>query len=78
MSSEVQIRASLEELHLFQDGELVATHPMQEGRRQRRLDPWHRRKNGSHPLTQEPPPDVFHQAIEVQQRSLEVYERVLS
>ena len=26
MSSEIQVRASLEELHLFQDGELVATH----------------------------------------------------
>lgn len=78
MSSEVQIRASLEELHLFQDGELVGTHSVQEGRRRRRLDPRHRRKNGSHPLTQEPPLDVFHPVIEVQRRSLEVYERVLS
>ena len=72
ISSEIQIRASLEQLHLFQDGELVATHPVQEGRRLRRVDPRHRSKNGSHPLTQEPPLDVFHQLIEVQQRSLEV------
>ena len=78
MSSEVQVRASLEELHLFQDGELVATHPVQEGRRHRRLDPRHRRKNGPYPPVQERPMDVFHQEIEVQRRSLEVYERVLS
>ena len=78
ISSEIQIRASLEELHLFQDGELVATHPVQEGRRLRRLDPKHRRKNGSHPSTQEPSLDVFQQVIEVQRRSLEVYEKVLS
>ena len=78
MSSEVQVRASLEELYLFQDGELVATHPVQEGRRHRRLDPRHRRKNGPYPPVQERPMDVFHQEIEVQRRSLEVYERVLS
>ena len=78
ISSEVQLRASLDELHLFQDGELVATHPVQEGRRHRRLDPRHRRKNGSHPFIQEPPLDIFQQVIEVQRRSLEVYERVLS
>ena len=78
MGSEVQIRASLEQLHLFQDGELVATHPVQAGRRKRLLDPRHRRKNGSHPLTQEPPLNVFHRVIEVQRRSLDVYERVLS
>ncbi len=76
MSSEIQIRASLEELHLFRDGELVATHLVQEGRRRRLLDPTHRRKNGSHPWTQEPPLNVFQQVIEVQRRSLEVYERV--
>ena len=71
MSSEVQVRASLEELHLFQDGELVATHPVQECRR-------HRRKNGLYTPVQERPMDVFHQEIEVQRRSLEVYERVIS
>ena len=49
MSSEVQIRASLEELHLFQDGELVATHPVQAGRRKRLLDPKHRRPPGFRP-----------------------------
>ena len=78
MSSEVQIRASLEELHLFQDGELVATHPLQEGRRLRLLDPKHRRKNGPYTPVQERPMDIFHQEIEVQRRSLDVYERVLS
>ena len=76
MSSEIQIWASLEELHLLQDGELVTIHPVQEGRR--RLDPRHRRKSGSHILTQGPSPDVFHHVIEVQRRSLEVCDRVLS
>ena len=78
ISSEIQIRASLEQLYLFQDGELVATHPVQAGRRQRHLDPRHRRKNGSYTPVQEPPLNVFHQVIEVQRRSLDVYERVLS
>ncbi len=78
MSGEIQIRASLEELYLFQDGELVAIHPVQAGRRQRHLDPRHRRRNGTHPSTQEPPLNVFQQVIEVQRRPLEVYERVLS
>ena len=78
MSSEVQVRASMEELHLFQDGELVAIHPVQEGRRHRRLDPRHRRKNGPYTPVKERPMDVFHQEIVVQRRSLEVYERVIS
>ena len=79
LRSEVQIRATLEELYLFQDGQLVATHPVLEGRRQRRLASGHRQhRNGSHQLSQEHPLGVLQNIIEVQRRSLDVYERVLS
>ncbi len=77
--SEMQVRASLEELHLFQGGQLVASHLLLEGRGGRRMDPKHQRQgNGSRPATQDLPLGAAQHIIEVQRRPLEVYERVLS
>ncbi len=75
---EVQVRATLEELHLLQDGRPVGRHPVLEGRGLRRLAPEHRRHpNGSPPLTGDSSNAPAHELIEVQRRPLEVYERVL-
>jgi hypothetical protein len=73
----VQIRATLTEVRLFQDDRLVATHPVLEGRGQRQLAPGHRgRRKAESP--QEGSADAPWNLVEVQRRSLEVYERVLS
>jgi transposase len=76
---EVQVRATLTEVRLFQDDRLVAIHPVLEGRGQRRLVPGHRRpqktrssQEGSSVV------DAPWGQVEVQRRPLEVYERVLS
>jgi hypothetical protein len=73
----VQIRASLTEVRLFQDDRLVAAHPVLEGRGQRRLAAGHRgRRKAENP--QESNAESPWNLVEVQRRSLEVYERVLS
>jgi transposase len=73
----VQIRASLTEVRLFQDDRLVAAHPVLEGRGQRRLAAGHRgRRKAEYP--QESNAESPWNLVEVQRRSLEVYERVLS
>jgi hypothetical protein len=74
---EVQIRATLTEVRLFQDDQLVAAHPVLEGQGRRSLAPGHRshqKAEGSRESSAEVP---WIQA-EVQRRPLEVYERVLS
>lgn len=76
---EVHLRATLEELHLLQDGQLVARHPVLEGRGHRRQAAEHgRHKKGTHSPTQEQLPGNLQNIIEVERRPLEVYERVLS
>ncbi len=40
---EVEIRQYPREVHIFEDGVLVACHPVLEGRNQRRIDPGHRK-----------------------------------
>jgi hypothetical protein len=73
----VQIRATLTEVRLFQDDRLVAAHPVLEGRGQRRLAAGHRgRRKAENP--QESNAESPWNLVEVQRRSLEVYERVLS
>ncbi len=76
---EIQLRATLDELHLFQEGEPVACHPVLEGRGQRRLAPEHRLFQAGRydPLT-ELSANSLKDIIEVQRRPLDVYERVLS
>jgi transposase len=77
-SREVQVRASLEELYLLQEGRLLATHPLLEGRGERRRDPQHHR--GRLPAAAEPPlaSTARFDRIDVERRSLDVYEQVLA
>jgi hypothetical protein len=86
---EVDVRATLTEVRLFQNGQLVAAHPLLDGRGARRPDPAHRpsRPRGT-PSTAPSPsdgpapapspvvPPPFAQ-LEVERRALSVYEQVL-
>ncbi len=71
---EVEVRATLEEVRLWQDGELLGVHPLLEGRGQRRLAPEHRR-HGQDLASREP--ELIREMLEVQRRPLDVYELVL-
>jgi hypothetical protein len=75
---EVTVAASLEEVRLYQDGCLIAVHPVLEGKGNHRLAPRHRRGRKE--------PDKLYllkgksgigEMLEVQRRPLEVYEEVL-
>jgi transposase len=74
---EVQIRATLTEVRLFQDNQLVAVHPVLEGRGQRRLELGHRRHQKA-TSSQQGSAGAPWSLVEVERRPLEVYERVLS
>lgn len=73
---EVTVAATLDQVRFYHGSELIAYHPLLDGKGQRRLDPNHRRgkRNAiiSHSAT-----SYITDLIEVQQRSLEVYEEVL-
>jgi hypothetical protein len=72
---EVEVRATLEEVSLYQEGRLLASHPLFDGRGKRLLDPAHHR--GS---KQRPGNGQFcniDDIVEVQRRPLEEYEEVL-
>ena len=75
--AEVEVRATLTELRLFQDGQLLATHPLLEGRGQRRLAPEHARRTASPLPSSIARSPALLQLIEVQRRPLAVYEEVL-
>ena len=71
----VEVRATLEEVSLYQEGRLLVCHPVLEGRGKRRRDPAHRR-HGRHSI-QDKIFQISNDTVEVQRRSLEVYEEVL-
>lgn len=75
--AEVEVRATLEEVYLLQDGKLLARHPVLEGRGQRRLAPVHRRPRVPQGTLLPSRPDLIAELIDVQRRPLEVYEQVL-
>jgi transposase len=75
--AEVVVKASLEEVGLYQDDNLLALHPVLEGRGRRRLAPGHRcalRPVSRRPDTLTGPMDEY---IHVEHRSLDIYEGVL-
>ena len=92
---EVGVRATLSELQLLAGEHLIASHPLLEGRGERRLDPSHRRpaagKSAAPPPAPSAPqaasddplalllrrPDRDLEALQVERRSLAVYEEVL-
>lgn len=74
---EVDLHATLTELRLLQDGQLVATHLLLQGRGRQRLAPGHRRSFGSRQAAASVPGAPRPELIEVERRSLDLYERVL-
>jgi transposase len=75
--AEIVVKASLEEVGLYQDDNLLALHPVLEGRGQRRLAPGHRRDLRPalrRPAISTEPTDEY---IQVERRSLDIYEEVL-
>jgi len=75
---EVQVRSTLTEVHLLQQGRLVAVHPVLEGRGGRQLAPGHRRPQREPDRPTSGAVDAPWELIEVQRRPLEEYERVLA
>jgi transposase len=76
-TAEIQVRATLEELRLYQADRLVASHPVLEGKGARRLAPEHRRNLRLYLRRFEADSEGFNELIEVQRRPLDVYEEVL-
>ena len=74
---EVELRATLEEVHLFQKGKMLAIHPVLEGRGQRRLHPEHRRHSRPDLKDRDVISWGIGEIVEVQRRPLEIYEGVL-
>jgi transposase len=77
LRSQVLVKASLEEISLYQGGDLLATHPVLPGSKERCLAPGHRTKTKTawqqHDSLSGDPSEF----IEVERRSLDVYEEVL-
>jgi len=74
---EIEIRATVEEVRLYQKDKLIASHPVLEGRGERRLAPEHRRNLKLHLRRYDIFSDGINEFIEVQRRPLEIYEEVL-
>jgi transposase len=77
LEHEITVAATLEEVRLYQHGQLVAVHPLLETKGQRRLDPGHQRHSRKVSTNWWRYNADSTQLIEVQRRSLEVYEEVL-
>jgi hypothetical protein len=74
--AEITVRASLEEVGLYQDNHLLALHPVLEGRGQRRLVAGHRRAVKPY-LDGHEVSKATDEYIQVERRSLDIYEEVL-
>lgn len=74
---EIEVRATLEEVHLYQGEKLVAIHPVLDGKGERRLAPEHRRNLRLYLKRHETGVDTISEFIEVERRPLELYEEVL-
>lgn len=75
--SEVTVLAGLRELRLYQDDKLVAVHPVLENTGERRLDPSHRHGNKRGSWRASTDDNLQSEFVEVERRSLDVYEEVL-
>lgn len=75
--AEVIVKASLEEVGLYQDDRLLALHPVVQGRGQRRLAPGHRRDLRPALRPQDTSTGPTDEYIQVEHRSLDIYEEVL-
>lgn len=75
--AEVEVRASVEEVGLYQDDKLLALHPVLVGRGQRRLAPGHRRDVKPCQRRQDALNGSMDDYIDVERRPLDIYEEVL-
>jgi transposase len=74
---EIEVRASLEEVALYQNGKIIARHPLLVGKGLRHLAPEHRRNIRLHLKRHEESAPAYSEFITVEHRPLEVYEEVL-
>jgi len=74
---EILVRATLEEVCFYQGEQLVARHPVLEGRGKRRLAPEHRRNLRLYLQRHEDEKAGLFEFIDVQRRPLEIYEGAL-
>ena len=77
VSPEVGLRATLEELRLYQEDKLIATHPIMQGKGGRRLAPEHRRNLRLYIKRYEEEADGILELVQVQHRPLDIYEELL-
>lgn len=74
---DVEVRVTLEKVCLYQDGKLLASHPLFTGRGKRLADPMHGRWNHDGKREKSCSLLSIGELIDVQRRSLDVYEEVL-
>lgn len=74
---EVNVRATLDELYLYQKDEMIACHPVLDGKGERRLAPEHRRNLRLYLRRHDDNSGGISEFVEVQCRPLETYEAVL-
>jgi len=74
---EVKVRATLDEVYLYQKDNLIASHPVLDGKGERRLAPEHRRNLKLYLRRHDESSDGISEFVEVQRRPLEIYEAVL-
>jgi hypothetical protein len=75
----VEVQCLAEEILILEDGAIVATHPVLEGRNRRRVAPGHRRsvRSGRHPPTPDDQALLLERAGErVARRPLDVYQAI--
>lgn len=76
-SPKISVEATLQEVRLYQDGNLLAIHPVLKGRRERRLAPGHHRSPKATLQQCDLSSGSTDEYIEVERRPLEIYEEVL-
>jgi hypothetical protein len=76
-SKEVKVRATLDEVYLYQKDKLIASHPVLDGKGERRLAPEHRRNLKLYLRRHDESSGGISEFVEVQRRPLETYEAVL-
>jgi transposase len=77
LRSQVLVKASLEEISLYQNGDLLATHSVLLGGKERCLAPGHRSKTKTAWQQHDSLSGDPNEFIEVERRSLDIYEEVL-
>ena len=72
----VEVHTLADEIRIFEEGELIAAHPVLEGRHQRRVAPGHRKGRPTGPRCGSEAAPVSRTGDVVAQRSLEFYDAV--